>query len=148
MTADQFWLRVSKTDTCWLWTGRVNGSGYGSVSNAVFAHRFSWELANGPIPKGLCVCHRCDRPSCVNPAHLFLATQGDNIRDCIRKGRHHSFFGKQKLNAEQVYAIRAAAASGERHSTIANRFGVSPANVSMIVTRKSWEHLPPTPLRS
>jgi len=77
-------------DDCWLWRGGVGGNGYGAFVTAECrfnpAHRFSYELANGPIPKGMHVLHRCDVPLCVNPAHLFLGTHADNMRDLKEKG--------------------------------------------------------------
>lgn len=72
---------------CWLWMGVIHASGYGHY-NGKKAHRLSWELHNGSIPDGMCICHKCDVPSCVNPNHLFLGTQGDNVRDAWTKGRH------------------------------------------------------------
>lgn len=89
---ERFWAHVEKRgpDDCWLWTGPVISCGYGQVSVkgiAKYAHRLSLEIASGPIPGGLFVLHRCDVPRCVNPAHLFLGTQKDNINDAIAKGR-------------------------------------------------------------
>lgn len=74
---------------CWLWIGVDDGdTGYGRFGPRQHqAHRVSWLLYRGPIPAGLFVLHRCDVPRCVNPTHLFLGTQTDNVRDCIAKGR-------------------------------------------------------------
>ena len=76
---------------CWLWTGGMQNMGYGVITNGrgskKLAHRFSWELHNGPIPEGLHVLHRCDTPLCVNPHHLFTGTAKDNIDDAVAKGR-------------------------------------------------------------
>jgi hypothetical protein len=70
---------------CHVWTGSKYGRGYGNLQIAT--HRLAWELANGPIPEGLSILHRCDNPACCNPDHLFLGTQADNMADKVRKGR-------------------------------------------------------------
>lgn len=76
---------------CWLWMRSTGNYGYGQFAltpqRQVRAHRYSYEARHGPIPAGMVVCHRCDNPCCVNPEHLFLGTQRDNIQDCIQKGR-------------------------------------------------------------
>lgn len=81
---------------CWPWKGAWRTEkGYGRIlkdrrkGRALRAHRVAWELAHGPIPLGLCVCHACDNPPCCNPAHLFLGTMLDNNRDRDAKDRHH-----------------------------------------------------------
>jgi hypothetical protein len=78
---------------CWLWTGGINTWGYGvlhrrGAHESISAHRAAWELHRGPIPNGLFVLHKCDTRMCVNPDHLFLGTQRDNIHDCMAKGRN------------------------------------------------------------
>jgi hypothetical protein len=97
--AERFWSKVDKRgpDECWPFTGRTNGNGaypgYGWIRGPeanrrpLAAHRISWELHNGPIPDGLFVLHKCDFPPCTNPAHLFLGTNRDNMRDAAAKGR-------------------------------------------------------------
>lgn len=75
---------------CWEWMGTKNLNRYGNFSSRYFsslAHRASWEIFIGPIPDGLVICHKCDNPSCVNPEHLFLGTQHDNMQDMAQKGR-------------------------------------------------------------
>lgn len=97
---------------CWLWTGGSLGSmGYGAFSPAgatfkvrgvVYAHRFAYEHFVGPVPAGLCVLHRCDTPPCVNPDHLFLGTQLENVRDMMAKGRDRFGFGGGHLHSRVV----------------------------------------------
>lgn len=88
---DRFWAKVRVAPGCWEWAAAKNGKGYGRIyawGKQQSAHRVSYALAYGPIPLGLFVLHHCDNPGCVNPNHLFLGTQKDNIHDMLRKGRH------------------------------------------------------------
>jgi hypothetical protein len=93
---ERFWGRVrrAKGEGCWLWQGRRDRDGYGSLEafglRHARAHRVAWQITNGPIPEGMVLCHRCDNPSCVRPDHLFVASQKENIRDSLAKGRHGS----------------------------------------------------------
>lgn len=96
---ESFWKKVERksSEECWNWKAAKKCYGYGQMSShlgrdksPLDAHRFSYELHNGPVPDGLCVLHKCDNPSCVNPAHLFLGTQQDNVDDMMKKGRHYS----------------------------------------------------------
>lgn len=146
----RFWAKVEKRgpDECWLWLGSKNRKGYGGIGaygGNVRAHRLSWEFANGPITDGLCVLHRCDVPACVNPSHLFLGTNADNVRDCIEKGRrvHHSGSANAnaKLTDSLVTAIIEARKRGDVQSAIAERFGVSRSIVRDVVLGKRWGHL-------
>lgn len=144
---ERFWVYVDKTPTCWLWTGSVAGR-YGifrpvASETMVRAHRYSWEISNGPIPDGLGALHNCpggDNPLCVNPAHLFLGTQLDNMSDCSRKGRMPR--GEQrssaKLTVEDVRRIRNAVRSGQSMQSLAREFGVSGPTVQSIVHRRKW----------
>lgn len=108
----RFWNYVDKTDTCWLWRGSKH-SGYGVINvpgrGRPRAHRLSYEMAIGPIPDGLLVCHTCDIRECVRPEHLFLGTAKDNTADCIAKGRlHPGNPGKNVTHCPQGHEYNAA----------------------------------------
>lgn len=133
-------------DACWEWTAGKNWDGYGQVmlrpAGMFLAHRIMYYLATGKQPGLLCVCHTCDNPGCVNPAHLFLGTVADNMADKDAKGRLGPLGGVDnghaKLTEEQVLAIRA---SGETRHVLAARYGVTQVNISRIKTRKIWKHI-------
>jgi len=146
----RFWKYTQRESIpdCWNWVGARNSGGYGyfSVGNErVLAHRFSWELHNGTIPSndsyhGVCVLHKCDNRTCVNPDHLMLGTQGDNLNDMHSKkrGRH----GKDKLSIEQVSEIKKLLKEGKLSMrAIADRYDVSHNTIWFIKHGKSFAHV-------
>lgn len=124
-------------DTCWLWAGATDPSGYGHMRIAervVGAHRVSYTLYRGALQDGLCVLHTCDNPACVNPAHLFLGTKADNYHDAAGKNR----MPRHKLSVEQVRSIRSETGSQKE---IDLRYDVCPALISFIKHRVCWRHV-------
>jgi HNH endonuclease/helix-turn-helix protein len=149
--ADRFWPKVKKTETCWLWTGGLDGSGYGhivesrSVPGKVGTHRrashVAWEIETGrPFPAGMRALHTCDNPTCVRFEHLFLGTQQDNIRDMDAKGRRQRRHPTtiSKLTLEQAREIQARRAAGKSSYALAAEFGVNQSTISRICTGKRW----------
>ena len=137
---------------CWEWTG-ARSSGYGELAMPgtypAKAHQLAWEAANGPVPDGLWVLHRCDNPPCVNPAHLYVGTHADNMRDMRERGRHWyrvnpdnilrgERTGAAKLTADQVSEIRALGAQGASLRAIGLRFGVSKTAIGYILRGRTW----------
>lgn len=149
---ERFWSKSRRggPGECWVWTAALDDGGYGVFgmchSKVISAHRFAYLLERGPIRDGLNVLHRCDNRPCVNPDHLFLGTQADNMRDMAQKGRG----GKAKargaqhwnarLTADDVRAIRAYPA-GAMAREIAERFGVSRMTVIAIRNGRLWKCL-------
>ena len=134
---------VKGDDECWDWTGYIRPNGYRTFSThgtPVYAHRFSWEMHNGPIPEGLFVCHHCDNRKCVNPQHLFLGSQMDNIHDAITKGRTSvgESHGRRKLTVAQVLSIRK---DPRFHKEIAKEYGVSTGTIGSIKSIRTWKCL-------
>ena len=142
-------LQLDESTGCLEWTGALGDRGYGTIRSseapyrARFTHRVAWEMANGPIPEGMFVCHRCDNRRCCNPAHLFLGTPKDNTQDMIAKGRKP--VGSRTPNAQlteaDVTQIRALRADGWTYDRIAERFGIQSRNVGTICRGQSWKHV-------
>jgi hypothetical protein len=87
ITLKRFFLKFQKSEFCWNWEGNKNYAGYGLLGNK-YAHRMAWQISNNKlIPKNMVICHHCDNPSCVNPDHLFIGTQKENVQDMIKKNR-------------------------------------------------------------
>lgn len=128
---------------CWLWSGAGDRYGQFLINGKPRpAHRVSWQIYRGVIPKAKMVLHRCDVGFCVNPEHLFLGDQSDNMRDRSAKGRHNARRGAgvntAKLTLENVLAIRG---SGESRAVLAQTYGVTKDTIWEIQTRKTWRHV-------
>lgn len=141
----RFWGKVKKTDTCWLWMGAVNTTGYGMANlprqKNIVAHRLAYTMLKGPIPDSLRALHKCDTPRCVNPDHIFLGTQKDNGLDCKAKGRTVAGRKRNATNEQAVREMRRLKAEGARTVDLAKQFGISPNSVSSILTRKAWRNV-------
>lgn len=146
----RFWAKVDRRgdNECWVWTGHRLPKGYGHFrvdGGLQKAHRVSYELHKGPIPEGHVVCHSCDNPPCVNPAHLWSGTAVENNADRDKKGRHvrsvGSKHGMATLTEEQVLQIRALAAAGHTRKTIGAQFGITRFHLHEILTRRTWKHI-------
>lgn len=152
----RFMRSVEKTEGCWLWALALDRKGYGRFNSlradgrrwTMFAHRYSYSAHVGPIPPGLFVCHRCDNPRCVNPAHLFVGTNTDNVRDMDAKGRRvnnqpkGSAHGNAILDERRVAEIFSLLNSKSMtQRAIARRFGVCFATVGHIKSGHQWSHV-------
>lgn len=122
----RFESKFDKVEGCWVWKAYCNKNGYGQFQvpdgdglfHTQYAHRVAWELYRGPVPEGLCVCHICDNPSCVNPDHLFVGTHKDNSQDMVKKGRHLEGIRKRPPRgpiSEETRHKMSLAKRGERH---------------------------------
>ena len=154
----KFWSRVNRNGPihpthgqCWDWSGPITKFGYARIrfnGRLTMCHRISWQLSRGPIPDNLRVLHKCDRRSCVNPDHLFLGTQADNIADMFIKGRDRQANRIGEMNTQaritesDVLYIRRnyrKRPSNKRH--LAAMFGISVYHVAAIVHRQKWKHI-------
>lgn len=157
----RFWDHVdveerASDELCWNWKGAKNKLGYGFITESVSeqtktrlrkrfrAHRLSYEIHYGTIPAGIFVCHRCDNPSCVNPRHLFLGTQKDNLSDAARKGRTAlgAKNGAAVLTEDQVREARQIYNDeGISARQLGFRYGVNPRYMWAVIARKAWKHI-------
>jgi hypothetical protein len=133
---------------CIEWNGALSSSGYGNVTvnrKTWKAHRLAWTRANGDIPEGLCVLHKCDNRKCINVEHLFLGTKQDNCDDMMRKGRGRKAYGERhalaKFTSEDVRRIREAHLFGARQVDLAAVYGVHQTAISTVTRRAGWRHV-------
>ncbi len=162
---EKFNAQITKTETCWIWTGYKDAKGYGRISFRdgkrvihIFAHRFSYSIIKGDIPKGMNICHKCDNPICVNPEHLFIGTTQDNVNDRVNKNRsakgikngththpetrHIGSTHKiSKLKERDILVIKEMAKAGLSHRRISKLFDISRPRISQIIKGIAWKHV-------
>lgn len=147
--------KLDKSGECWEFTGWRDSLGYGRIGHGkgrgrsttpvMLAHRAAWEVANGPIPDGMLVCHKCDNPPCCNPAHLFLGTSRDNAMDMRRKHRGYDSSGtnnnRTRLTEDQVRELRAIPYYRGLFTQKARELGVTPAAIRFAYRGINWKYL-------
>jgi hypothetical protein len=153
---EKLWAKTEKRgpDECWPWRGYRDGQGYGALwdrGRMARTHRVSYQVNKGPIPDGMCVCHSCDNPSCVNPNHLWLGTQLDNQRDMHAKGRGRyrsnlpagfATRGNAKITEEVVRTLRSLGLKKQGdYRPYAEKYGVAVATIRDVVVGRTWRHL-------
>lgn len=148
---ERFWRHVDKTGDCWLWTGSSKSyAGYGRIGAGgaggryLLAHRVSYTIHHGPIPEGMVVMHQCDNPSCVNPAHLTVGTNAENIKQSYDKGRKITPFKQGAAHHEAVLTeenVREIKGSSLKNAQLARAFGCSGSAISAIRRGITWKHV-------
>ena len=144
----KFWLKTDKQsdDACWIFLGATDKDGYGQfwdgdIQLMTRAHQFSAKIHLGDCPKGMCVCHTCDNPSCVNPNHLFYGSALDNQKDKMTKNRQTKgeSQGHSKLTNNQIEQIKARA--NENYKVLCKEFNLVPSTIYRIWHNQSWKHI-------
>jgi hypothetical protein len=133
---------------CWIWQKSIGRGGYGKTyykGKCYTAHRLSYKIFKGKIPKSMQVCHTCDVRKCVNPDHLWLGTAKDNMQDCVAKNRHVAPTGLKnhftKLSENEVLEIRKLFKEGVRIYKLVKLFKVTDTTISAIIKNKTWKHI-------
>ena len=143
---ERFWAKVKKTSKCWLWLSTVNDKGYGFIGfrkKLISAHRYSYSLHNGEIPSGMHVLHHCDNPSCVNPKHLWIGTNYDNVQDKMRKGRDYDKRNAKNPNAKLTLDLADEIRllyekGGYTQPQLGRKYGVNRNVIGRIVNNQQW----------
>jgi hypothetical protein len=152
---DRFWSKVKfeynedgtiNNNACMIWTTGKDKDGYGQFwvnGKGIRSHIFVWTIYNGPILKGLQVLHKCDYPGCINPLHLWIGTNQENVDDKVRKRRQikGSSHGMAVFEDEEVFEILKLSNSGMTQQEIADIFGVTQSSINNIITGRCWSHL-------
>ncbi len=140
---ESFEMRFKKTEGCWIWSGTIEGYGYGVIDHnrrRYRAHVLALKFDGRPVPDGMIACHHCDNPPCVNPAHLYVGTPAENARDAKERGllprgeSHHN----AKLTEAEIRQIRSLKMPATHIALI---FGVSRHTISRIQSGRGWEHV-------
>ena len=137
---------IEDESECWIFQGTLTKYGYGVIPDGYkqhAAHRLSYEIHKGSIPKGLLVIHSCDQPSCINPDHLRIGTQKDNMTDMVKRGRspHSKLRERDVIEMRRLWKDRHQPFKKVTQQELATLFGVCQATVHTVVTRQSWCHL-------
>lgn len=138
------YVKVGKPDECWEWLGGTAGGGYGVFwfsGRLIKAARFAFWFTTGVYPGKLNVCHSCDNRLCVNPKHLWLGTQQENMQDAAKKGHLAGRHPGAKLTEKEVHEIRARRESGISARQLAVEYNVTAWQIRAIVRRKTWKHI-------
>lgn len=143
-------LAEGRQRECWEWTAALKPTGHGRVfinGKFSYVHRVVFEAAFGPIPEGMCVCHKCDNACCFNPDHLFLGTRANNLQDMWRKGRQTKERARGDSSPKTIYStakvleMRRRKANGDRIGSLVLEFGGTYQAIKAIIDRKTWKHI-------